>query len=616
MASTNQDYVFYPALSPLRSAGGGGGAIAIETFPSPPQLDHISPSRPIPSSSWFGWMKKKMARRLSNLATESNGASLTSPIPTNIADAQQGVMHEHITARVDPIPFNTADAQQCLDWLEKAMHEHRTAKIVDYFHLRYLIDACHEERGKIMKSRPHSESVLDLCRKMKVTVSDAQSILHSHQYLTYSSEDLSRLSRGWLTALRSQPPDASDALRALVQLVKRDIAPDCDSIMDLEQLLSTEMSTNATHSSSPSLMLLRALVSVFLSLSPRACKELRVLTAWTVATTYIAHTINTTSEAAPSTAETLHVEDALAVTVVTAETRCLRGGEEDASVDIMRIFQCIRLLCQRYRDTMEYEGANFSRREFQEAAAACLSAVWTNDLEPRMMNIMHHGSSNIINNSPLMAGMHPLNNNHAISLLQLVEVLVSLIMDLVPRVHRYSTSKLVWLVEQVCANEIAGPIAVREGILSVLVRHWFNSADLGIKRAAIFSVRHLSLVRNPCTREWIHMEMMHHRVIRALFAERHSFISSNKNHDVVMAVLEVLLVMCETPHTLVAVVQGECFGFLLQHHNQLSQENKWILLIVLVDLVKIAVKTVSEQEINLVLHPSFLTHDLAKAFLE
>ena len=83
-----------------------------------------------------------------------------------------------------------------------------------------------------------------------------------------------------------------------------------------------------------------------------------------------------------------------------------------------------------------------------------------------------------------------------------------------------------------------------------------------------------------------------------------------------MAVLEVLLVMCETPHTLVAVVQGECFGFLLQHHNQLSQENKWILLIVLVDLVKIAVKTVSEQEINLVLHPSFLTHDLAKAFLE
>ncbi len=61
-----------------------------------------------------------------------------------------------------------------------------------------------------------------------------------------------------------------------------------------------------------------------------------------------------------------------------------------------------------------------------------------------------------------------------IAMREVLEVAVSLLVDIANQINASVTSRT--LVEQVCAIEIARPIAVREGILKTLVR-WSESGD-------------------------------------------------------------------------------------------------------------------------------------------
>jgi len=291
---------------------------------------------------------------------------------------------------------------------------------------------------------------------------------------------------------------------------------------------------------------------------------------------------------------------------------CLDGmeEEEDGSIEIiMGLLECIHLLC--YCDTVEFADKTIGRRQFQEDAVACLSAVWTNYVQPRLM----------------VNGMHPLpyDDDQFISLSQLVEALVALVVDLARHVQADSTSKLFWLVQQVCASEIAGTIAVHKGMLDVFAKQWLpippqeeDDANMKMMRAAVFSVRHLSLVQDLYTAGWIHMEMMRQGVIQAVCNVTHYSLMNNHEHhnDVSMAVAEILVALCGAPHTRIAVVQGKCFGFLVQHLTEISEENKLPVLNALVELVAVAIKTIPTQKNAMVLHHGFLTPDLATALLK
>jgi len=145
-----------------------------------------------------------------------------------------------------------------------------------------------------------------------------------------------------------------------------------------------------------------------------------------------------------------------------------------------------------------------------------------------------------------------------------------------------------WLVEQVCATEITAKMAVHKGILKVLAQPWLplppqdanimaKDANMAMMHAAIFSLQHLSLVRNPYTRGWIHTEMMHQGVIQALCnVTCHAFMNNNNDNDdhndVSTAVAQILVLFCGDPQTRIALVQGKCFGFLLQNFTQFSDE--------------------------------------------
>jgi len=287
----------------------------------------------------------------------------------------------------------------------------------------------------------------------------------------------------------------------------------------------------------------------------------------------------------------------------------------------MKILECIHLLC--YSDAVEYEEEHMiAWCELQQATVACISAVWKNLMEPKCR--MHStrscddindgsssGSSSSSSNHRMMDGMHAPyydHHDHSISLPQLIKVLMAFIIDLAQCtvVHAELMSTLLWLVEHICATEMPGTtIAVHKGIFWTC---WHNSGSCCRCCHMILSTLGQCIlpyarcdtfiqVCDPYTVGWIHMEMMSCGVIQALCDFTHNaFLSSNNNHDMAMAVAEIWQVLCDALHTRLILMQGQCFGFLLQHLKEFAQEKRLFVLNVSVDLVAVAVKTVSWAE--------------------
>ncbi|KAL7574643.1 hypothetical protein ACA910_002992 [Epithemia clementina (nom. ined.)] len=128
------------------------------------------------------------------------------------------------------------------------------------------------------------------------------------------------------------------------------------------------------------------------------------------------------------------------------------------------------------------------------------------------------------------------------------------------------TAGIVLLVEQVCGMEAARPIAVREGILRVLV-DWIRSKDReqnGIKArmqpAAVLSLRHLTSINDKYMAGWIHSQMVSSGALPAIVALTRDI---HLTYPVRLAICQILASLCIAPHTRAAVVEADCIHFLI-----------------------------------------------------
>uniref|UniRef100_A0A7S2Y1W9 NACHT domain-containing protein n=1 Tax=Entomoneis paludosa TaxID=265537 RepID=A0A7S2Y1W9_9STRA len=127
------------------------------------------------------------------------------------------------------------------------------------------------------------------------------------------------------------------------------------------------------------------------------------------------------------------------------------------------------------------------------------------------------------------------------------------------------TADTVLLVEQVCALEAARPIAVREGILRVLVE-WIRGSpeekDGGnkMKSAAVLALRHLTSIKDKYMAGWIHSQMVSSGALPAIVALTNDI---HLTYPVRLAIAQILSSLCIAPHTRAAVVEADCIHFLI-----------------------------------------------------
>ena len=128
------------------------------------------------------------------------------------------------------------------------------------------------------------------------------------------------------------------------------------------------------------------------------------------------------------------------------------------------------------------------------------------------------------------------------------------------------------LVEQMCAVDVARPIAVREGLLKVLVG-WMKSKDREKVRPAATALRDLTSTQDKYMAGWIHSQIVSEGALREIVELA---VSESVGHDVRLGVSQILSSLCVAPHTRAAVVEAQCINYLIpllyDHSDPSSQQ--------------------------------------------
>jgi hypothetical protein len=253
----------------------------------------------------------------------------------------------------------------------------------------------------------------------------------------------------------------------------------------------------------------------------------------------------------------------------------------------LKIMECLRFLSSSRPVTPM--GETITSEEAFKASAMGLTIFWINQLEPMLHSDLSRDSISTEHSSSFGSRKirgHSSGNlfdqSHAtLELQELLEMTVSLIIHIAKRSDSEDVtleegdSVFTWryaLVEQVCAIEVARPIAVREGILRVLVS-WIKSNDREKLRPAVSALRYLTSIKDKYMAGWIHSQMVNEGALQGILALTDDYSISQ---DVKLAIAQILSSLCVAPHTRAAVAEANCInyliGFVYEHSDLSSQE--------------------------------------------
>ena len=136
--------------------------------------------------------------------------------------------------------------------------------------------------------------------------------------------------------------------------------------------------------------------------------------------------------------------------------------------------------------------------------------------------------------------------------------------DFTPIVEQMSA-----IVQQMCTIDRARPIAVREGILKILVM-WMRSQDLEKVRCASLSVNELTSTVDSYMAGWIHSQIVNEGALKEIV---NICISKNVGQDVRLAGANTLQTLCIAPHTRAAVVESNCIHCLVSLLYEFSNDS-------------------------------------------
>jgi hypothetical protein len=148
-----------------------------------------------------------------------------------------------------------------------------------------------------------------------------------------------------------------------------------------------------------------------------------------------------------------------------------------------------------------------------------------------------------------------------LELQELLELTVCLIVEMAKTSDLADTSILT-SGHAICTIDLARPIAVREGLLKVLVS-WMRSQNGKKIRSAATSLNELTSTVDSYMAGWIHSQIVNEGALAELVKLVNLSVCEWAGQGVRLAVAEILCRLCVAPHTRAAVVEAQCINCLI-----------------------------------------------------
>jgi hypothetical protein len=236
----------------------------------------------------------------------------------------------------------------------------------------------------------------------------------------------------------------------------------------------------------------------------------------------------------------------------------------------LKIVECLKFLLNE--DRIEHNSEVVNNDEIFDATARALTTFWISHLEPPLQSkprptVTTAPSLDDLKRSqswvrPRGRLTDQYGKNAALH--ELIDAAVTLIVSIAKRETDNEGDKgtCKWsatLIEQCCALERARAIAVRRGILHILVR-WIRSGDREKIRPAASALRYVTSIKDNYMAGWIHSEIVNKGAVNGLVELTHDI---HLTHDIRLAITQILSSLCAAPHTRAAVVEAKCVNFFI-----------------------------------------------------
>ena len=250
----------------------------------------------------------------------------------------------------------------------------------------------------------------------------------------------------------------------------------------------------------------------------------------------------------------------------------------------IKILECLRFLVTS--NPVSPNGVVISKEDMCHAASVGVSVLWINAIQPlitmekvkkeskkarpalkqsqslRFGRIRSRGGGGVFDQS-----------HESMEIQELTESAVTLIAHLAKLTQTKQLRIEIGynIVEQVCEVDEARPIAVREGLLAIIVE-WIRSGDINKIRPAASALRYLISIEDKYMAGWIHSQVVNEGAIREIV----KLLNESVGHYVRVAVAQMLSALCVAPHTRAAVVDANCVSYLVallyEHTSPDSEE--------------------------------------------
>lgn len=257
----------------------------------------------------------------------------------------------------------------------------------------------------------------------------------------------------------------------------------------------------------------------------------------------------------------------------------------------LRVMECLRFLVNSPKIP---NGSDIAPYEVREVAGLALTHLWINVLQPTwsekklideygtgpfradLSSVLSQNSTKkapATNSSRVVGRWGRLKQRQDMSEMQeLLETTVSLVVTVADcetddrtdsdKKDKQSEQNLRYnaavTVESLCAVEFARPIAVREGLLKVLVR-WLSSNNVELVRPAANALRDLTSLHDEYMAGWIHSQIVNEGTLPAIVK-----LSVSDQRDIRLAVAQILSSLSVAPHTRAAIVDAKGLNYLVQ----------------------------------------------------
>ena len=115
-----------------------------------------------------------------------------------------------------------------------------------------------------------------------------------------------------------------------------------------------------------------------------------------------------------------------------------------------------------------------------------------------------------------------------------------------------------FIIESICTREYAMPMAMKEGVITLLLR-WLRSGDSDLERPAANALRNLTLTQDDYVAGWVHSQLLHENAFSHIVGRLES-----SDSRVRLAMTEAVLSLTIAPHTRAGIVEARGIKYLVQ----------------------------------------------------